>query len=175
MSNSLGILIAEDEENTIIYQTYKRMGFDVVGHQMPSDALDCVRERRGSLDVGIIDLWMNWPGQGKLDKEAGLVLLKKIKSEIDPDLGVVVLTGHGSEPEEDCRKAGASAFILKATTETWDLLDVAVAKAAIESLQKRLTTLSGRPANLSENAFRDQLEERMAQAKAFAQKLNIPT
>ena len=141
-----GILIADDEIAKAIGDHFKRIGFDVLLASRPEQALQKLEAGARALDVAVIDLWMDWKGQGSLDQEAGIKVLERIKrgsplegfEAIDPCIGVVVFTGHARAQEAECLEAGASAYVEKGGLDTAQVLAGAVLRAAVGSIQCRL-------------------------------------
>src|SRR5687768_13466254 len=87
----------------------------------PEDAYALVEERRGQIDVAVVDMWMPSPN-GEVNKRAGIEVIERIKGAegklgLDPELPIIVLTAHGNiEDLRECLKAGASNYVLKGTT-----------------------------------------------------------
>jgi CheY-like chemotaxis protein len=173
MSRRVSVLVVDDEVADAVRDTYRAEGFDVTVRGVPDIAITYLRQNIGQLDVAVLDLWMNWQGHGVLDKTAGLTVLKTIKQEVDPDLGVVVLTGHGDALRAECLAAGAVAHIGKAMPDTLDLLDKAVARAALTSITKRLTAPAAPTQQVMSDSLREELAARLLQAQQFAGRLGV--
>src|SRR5262249_43078551 len=109
----VGLLIADDQVAGVLFDYFRPLGYDPISVGLPDQALEQISKNKGMLDVMILDIWMNWVGHGVLDTSAGLKVLKKTKTRLDPDLGVVIITGHGDGPRNDCMTNGADAFVSK--------------------------------------------------------------
>ncbi|MBT3218740.1 MAG: response regulator [Proteobacteria bacterium] len=98
-------LLVDDEKEFVLTLSERLETRDldsVVAHD-GEEALEIVR--RESPDVVVLDLKM--PGMD------GLEVLRRVKSE-KPTTGVIILTGHGSQAEEDeANRLGAFAYLNK--------------------------------------------------------------
>ncbi len=99
------VLLVDDEEQflTVFSERLKTRGLKI---DTATSGEEAVTKSKGKdLDAIVLDLAM--PGMG------GLETLKKLKSE-NPDLQVIILTGHGSlETGIEAMKEGAFDFIEK--------------------------------------------------------------
>jgi FixJ family two-component response regulator len=99
------LLIVDDETaqmralcDTLAYEGYETRGFD-----SPVQALTALRA--GEYDLLLTDLMM--PGMD------GIGLIEKVR-EIDPDIGAIVMTGHGTiDTAVQAMRGGALDYILK--------------------------------------------------------------
>jgi two-component system, OmpR family, response regulator len=101
----LRVLLVDDEEDLVVtlVERLQLRGIEAEGVFSGADALRHVRE--ASFDVLILDVRM--PG---ID---GLALMAEIKRD-DPDLPVILFTGHSSvEDAEEGMRGGASAYFIK--------------------------------------------------------------
>lgn len=99
------LLVVDDETNlvTALLSTLREEGYTASGAANPSDALELLRRER--FDVLLTDL--------HLPEMDGIALLRAAL-EIDPALGVIMMTGHGSiDTAVDAMKAGAIDYVLK--------------------------------------------------------------
>ena len=99
------LLIVEDETDSLnlLVKRFERKGFNVIGTKSSEEALRVLEE--ASIDIGIYDI--NLPGMD------GVELLRATK-ELDPDMEVIMLTGHGTvETAIDAMKLGAYDYLLK--------------------------------------------------------------
>jgi DNA-binding NtrC family response regulator len=132
---SAEVLFVDDEaEIRLAVEEYLiRKGYAVTAVDNGLSALDLVRKR--SFDVILTDL--------KMPRLGGLELLKRVK-EIDPELEVVILTGHGTvKSAVEALKLGGYDYIQKPIK--LDRLGHIVAKIFEKrSLQKENTLLKGR-------------------------------
>ena len=99
------VLLVDDEEDfvTTLAKRLAARGLKVETSESGETALDKVRDH--DFDVIVLDLAM--PG---LD---GIETLRRLK-ELDPDLQVILLTGHGSVPKGvEAMKLGALDFLEK--------------------------------------------------------------
>ena len=87
-----------DDERSLLDSLQRRLqyrGFEVVAVSSGEEALVAARER--SVDVAVIDVKM--PGMG------GKEVMQRLKSE-HPNLGVIMVTGHGSFSFKDEEVSG---------------------------------------------------------------------
>jgi two-component system NtrC family response regulator/two-component system response regulator AtoC len=115
----ISILIVDDESDLLklLIQRFQRKGANVTGCSSSEEALQ--RLPRFAFDIGIFDI--NLPGMD------GIQLLRKTK-ELNPDMEVIMLTGHGTvETAIEAMKLGAYDYLRKpyALSE----LEVILAKA----------------------------------------------
>jgi DNA-binding NtrC family response regulator len=99
------LLFVDDDETFrgVLARELVGFGHDVQSFARAEDALEFLRADR--VDVALLDLRM--PGMDGLD------LLRAI-AELDPELPVVILTGHGSFPDAvAAMRAGAFDFLGK--------------------------------------------------------------
>lgn len=134
------LLIVEDETDSLnlLVERFTRKGFKVIGAPSAEDALRILTG--SSMDLGIFDI--NLPDMD------GVQLLKATK-ELDPDIEVIMLTGHGTvETAIEAMKLGAYDYLRKpyALAE----LEV-VASKALEKRSLRETNSGLKQALLSTN------------------------
>lgn len=102
-TNRLLIIDDEEELRSIIAQRLKRKGFELFEAALVKEGLTILKENL--LDAVLLDM--------KLPDGNGLDLLKQIK-ELQPDIQVIILTGHGSmESAIETMKAGAYDYVTK--------------------------------------------------------------
>ena len=114
------VLLVDDEESFVeaLGKRLNARGLKVETSNSGEDAL--AKAKRQAFDVIVLDLAM--PGMD------GIETLKRLRS-IDPDLQIILLTGHGSiEKAVEATKLGAIDFLQKPTVLS-DLLDL-IHKAA---------------------------------------------
>jgi two-component system, NtrC family, nitrogen regulation response regulator NtrX len=130
---SSDILVIDDEADIrdLVGGILEDSGYHVRGARDADEALDAIRRRRPGL--AILDIWL----QGsRLD---GLDLLSLIK-EHDPDLPVIVISGHGTiETAVSAIRKGAYDFIEKPFNA--DRLIVVVNRALEHAKLKRENTM----------------------------------
>lgn len=108
--------------------------YEILRAMDPEDAYAIVEERRGLIDVAVVDMWMPSPN-GDVNKRAGIEVIERIKGTdgsvgLDPELPIIVLTAHGNiEDLRECLKAGASNYVLKGTTEVFQHLQERIQSA----------------------------------------------
>jgi two-component system response regulator AtoC len=120
MKHNLKILIIDDEEalRSILVQRLNRKGYDTMQAGTAKEGVAYVRENL--LDIVLLDL--------KLPDGDGLSLLPKIK-EMQPDVQVVMLTGHGTiESAIEAMKLGAYDYLTKPCN--FSELEITLQKAA---------------------------------------------
>jgi DNA-binding NtrC family response regulator len=103
--NPLRVLIVDDEEELVsaLVERLNLRGFQAQGVTAGTEALDFLEDRE--CDVVLLDMKM--PGLG------GLEVIRRIKDR-DPDLQVVLLTGHGSvKSVEEGMALGAFDYLMK--------------------------------------------------------------
>jgi two-component system response regulator PilR (NtrC family) len=125
MNDAIHVVIIEDEDGN--RESYERaltkIGYRIAAFPAAAPAIDYLREHRDVVLV-ITDLMM--PG---LD---GFGVLEKTR-ELDPDMGVLMITGHGSvESAVDAMKRGADDYLTKPV----DLFELR--KRASTIVEKRL-------------------------------------
>lgn len=118
--NNLHILIVDDEEIIIRVLTdyLEDLGHSIISAQDGLAALDLLQQH--IFYLVLIDIRM--PGMD------GISLLEKIK-EIQPDLPVVIMTGHASkDTSEQALSMGAAGFLVKPIkiAELDKVLDIAL-------------------------------------------------
>jgi CheY-like chemotaxis protein len=122
------ILFIDDVED--IFEAARALfqnDYEILRATDPEDAYEIVQERRGLIDVAVVDMWMPSP-DGGVNKRAGIEVIERIKGTdnrigLDPDLPIIVLTAHGNiEDLRECLKAGALNYVLKGTTEVFQHL-----------------------------------------------------
>jgi CheY-like chemotaxis protein len=135
--------------------------YEILRATDPEDAYAIVEERRGQIDVAVVDMWMP-SSNGEVNKRAGIEVIERIKGTggqfgLDPELPLIVLTAHGNiEDLRECLKAGASNYVLKGTTEVFQHLHdriQAALDAKLGSIARRIykmrpqeTARAGQPA-----------------------------
>ncbi len=99
------VLLVDDEED-FVRSLSERIGMRDVASEIALDGEEALAKIRSEApDVMVLDLKM--PGMH------GLEVLEKVKRAF-PDLQVVILTGHGSDAdEEEARRLGAFAYLKK--------------------------------------------------------------
>jgi signal transduction histidine kinase len=105
MEDSGRLLIVDDESAQMraLCETLAVEGFDTRGFDSPLEALAALRP--GEYDLLLTDLMM--PG---LD---GIGLIEKVR-QVDPDIGAIVMTGHGTiDTAVQAMRGGALDYILK--------------------------------------------------------------
>jgi two-component system nitrogen regulation response regulator NtrX len=123
------ILVIDDEADIrdLVCGILEDAGHQVRGARDADEALDAVRRRRPALCI--LDIWL----QGS--RVDGLDLLSLLK-EIDPDLPVIVISGHGTiETAVSAIRKGAYDFIEKPFNS--DRMAVVVARALETARLKR--------------------------------------
>ncbi len=82
------LLIVDDEKGyvNVLYNRLNKRGFDVTKTYSGFEAIQEVRKK--DFDVAVLDL--------KMEDMDGIEVLKILK-KMEPDLEVLILTGHGSE------------------------------------------------------------------------------
>ncbi|MBF0329377.1 MAG: sigma-54-dependent Fis family transcriptional regulator [Nitrospirae bacterium] len=99
------LLVVDDDSfvrDTVI-GNFKDEGYSVSGAGSGAEALDMMRKE--SFDVMLLDMRM--PGMN------GIETLKEVR-KIDPELPVIIITGHGDIPTAiECTKLGAFDFLMK--------------------------------------------------------------
>jgi len=107
MTSADRVLLVDDEEDFVesLAKRLDRRGLKVETSSSGEQAIERVRER--SFDVIVLDLAM--PG---LD---GIATLERLK-QLDPDLQVILLTGHATVPRSvEAMKLGAADLLEKPT------------------------------------------------------------
>jgi DNA-binding NtrC family response regulator len=130
------ILLVDDEEDFVesLAKRLDRRGLKVETSSSGEEALDKVRER--DFDVIVLDLAM--PG---LD---GIATLKRLK-QVDPDLQVILLTGHATVPKSvEAIKLGAIDLLEKPAdfSELLEKIRVAGGKKAVLVEKRREEEIS---------------------------------
>lgn len=114
------LLVVDDEQDLLelLVRRLKRKGFDVDSAGTAEDALELVKTNE--YDIGVYDIRL--PGMD------GIELLKETK-KIEPDIEVLILTGHGTiDTAIEAMKVGAFDYI----TKPYNLseLELTIGKAA---------------------------------------------
>jgi DNA-binding NtrC family response regulator len=128
MPDAIKLLIVDDEPRFLrtLKQRLELRGFAVTGVRSGRAALEAAGNTR--FDLALIDLKM--PGMN------GRKLLEALK-RVDPDLEVIMLTGHGSlRSAVECSRAGSHSYLLK-PCET-DVLLQALADAYLHRVQRTM-------------------------------------
>ena len=99
------ILLVDDEE-TFVQTLSERMQMREVGSEIALDGEQALKQLKDKQpDVMVLDLKM--PGMN------GMEVLRRVKDAY-PDVQVIMLTGHGSEKdEEEARKLGVFEYLQK--------------------------------------------------------------
>jgi DNA-binding NtrC family response regulator len=110
---NLRLLLVDDEEGylSVLYKRLARRRMQVVTASSGTEAIQALR--RQDFDVAVVDL--------KMEDMDGLEVLKVFK-RMDPDLDVIILTGHGSEQAAREGKALGAADYLTKPCDLDDLL-----------------------------------------------------
>lgn len=99
-------LLIVDDEAELVYPMSERLeirGFEVEAVTNWSDALKLFDDSR--FDLAIVDV--------KLPGLSGVELMKMI-FQLQPDIKVILMSGHGSEEEaRDCKAKGACELLIK--------------------------------------------------------------
>ncbi|WP_079505476.1 sigma-54-dependent transcriptional regulator [Mesobacillus jeotgali] len=114
------LLVVDDELDLLelLVRRLKRKGFDVDSAGTAEDALELVK--KNEYDIGVYDI--------RLPRMDGIELLKETK-KIQPDIEVLILTGHGTiDTAIEAMKVGAFDYI----TKPYNLseLELTIGKAA---------------------------------------------
>ena len=99
------LLLVDDEKGfaNIIAKRMSKRGIDVTKAYSGTEALQAIR--KADFDVAVLDL--------KMEDMDGIEILKIFK-KMDPDLAVIMLTGHGSESAaKDGIRFGAFDYLTK--------------------------------------------------------------
>jgi DNA-binding NtrC family response regulator len=99
------LLLVDDEKGfaNIIAKRMSKRGLDVTKAYSGAEALQAIR--KADFDVAVLDL--------KMEDMDGIEILKIFK-KMDPDLAVIMLTGHGSESAaKDGIRFGAFDYLTK--------------------------------------------------------------
>ncbi|MFP5483674.1 MAG: sigma-54-dependent transcriptional regulator, partial [Gammaproteobacteria bacterium] len=105
MLEQFRLIVVDDEKPQLeaLCSLLQDAGFDVEGFSEPVSALECLKSQ--SFDVLLTDLRL--PGMD------GIELVQRAR-QLDPDLSVVLMTGHGSiKTAVDAMKQGVLDYILK--------------------------------------------------------------
>ncbi len=160
MSNK-SILLVDDEENILasIGWVLKKNNFDVTTASSGRQAIDILRTRL--FDLVLTDLIMS-------DVD-GIAVLKKAKS-LYPDIGVIILTGHGAiDSAVEALKLGADDYLRK-PCDIDDLLNKAnrsfekqdmVAKLRDQNEQLKTEITARKNTELKLQESRDNLEQQV--------------
>lgn len=104
-NNRKRVLLVDDEEGYVgvLAKRLARRGFDVRTALSGSEAIGILR--RGSFDLAVLDL--------KMEDMDGIEVLKVFKA-MEPNMPVIILTGHGSETAaREGVRFGAFDYLLK--------------------------------------------------------------
>ena len=167
---SLQILLVDDEK--IVHSTLTDYLKDV-GHQVKSayNGQEALQELEGGHDFHLVLVDVRMPGMN------GLELLEKVQS-IDPDLAVVIITGHGNfEMAIQALRMGAADFLPKPIKflELEAVLEKATRIRELRQGQRRLketirslrqTPSNGQHLQGKSDATKDVLEQIMQVAEA---------
>lgn len=164
------ILFVDDVED--IFEAARALfqsDYEILRATDAQDAYAIIEERRGMIDVVVVDMWMPSP-DGEVNKRAGIEVIEQIKGTdgkigLDPDLPIIVLTAHGNiEDLRECLRAGASNYVLKGTTEVFQHLTERIH----EALDARMGRIARRFYTLS-----DQVKTRAAQSSTTTQEESV--
>ncbi len=136
MNSRVHVVIVEDEEgNRDSYaRALSKLGWEVTAFAAAEPAIEYLREHR---DVVLVITDLLLPGAD------GLGVLDAAR-EMDPDLGVLMITGHGSvESAVDAMKRGADDFLTK-PVDLFVLRTRASAVVEKRLLRRRVTELESR-------------------------------
>jgi DNA-binding NtrC family response regulator len=139
MSNRATIIVIEDDQanRRSLVRALSREGYEVTAFSAAEPALRYLRENR-HVNLVVTDLML--PGTD------GFGVLEGARA-VDPDVGVLMITGHGSvESAVDAMKRGADDYLTKPVN--------------LEELRKRVSTLVEK-AQLSRRV--DELEKRLGE------------
>jgi DNA-binding NtrC family response regulator len=130
------ILLAEDHAPS---REIMKKALEKVGHAVTdvSSGREAVEQLRGGLEADVLVSDLMMPGM------SGLELLKAVK-EMDPSLGVILVTGHGTvESAVEAMKAGADDYVQKPvnTVELRRRVEAAIQR---RSLLREVAELRGR-------------------------------
>jgi len=104
-ADKIKLLLVDDERGfaNIIAKRMSKRGIDVTKAYSGAESLRAIR--KSDFDVAVLDL--------KMEDMDGIEILKIFK-KMDPDLAVIMLTGHGSEEAaKDGIKFGAFDYLTK--------------------------------------------------------------
>jgi DNA-binding NtrC family response regulator len=104
-AGQIKLLLVDDEKGfaNIIAKRMSKRDIDVTKAYSGTEALQTIR--KANFDVAVLDL--------KMEDMDGIEILKIFK-KMDPDLAVIMLTGHGSESAaKDGVKFGAYDYLTK--------------------------------------------------------------
>jgi len=104
-AGQIKLLLVDDEKGfaDIIAKRMSKRDIDVTKAYSGAEALQAIR--KANFDVAVLDL--------KMEDMDGIEILKIFK-KMDPDLAVIMLTGHGSEAAaKDGVKFGAFDYLTK--------------------------------------------------------------
>jgi DNA-binding NtrC family response regulator len=105
LRESIRLLLIDDEVGftTVMAKRLTRRGFDVTAVFSGSEAIQAMR--KADFDLVVLDL--------KMEDMDGIEVLRIFK-KMDPDLPVIMLTGHGSETSAgECVGLGAYDYLFK--------------------------------------------------------------
>jgi len=130
------ILLVEDHapSREIMKKALEKVGHSVLDVGSGREAVD---QLRGGLETDVVVTDLMMPGMD------GMQLLKAVK-ELDPTLGVILVTGHGTvESAVEAMKAGADDYVQKPvnTVELRRRVEVAIQR---RSLIREVAELRGR-------------------------------
>ena len=136
MSEAAHVILIEDEEanRASLSRALQRVGYRVDAFESADPALEFLREQ-GIVHLVITDLMM--PGKD------GFAVLREAR-EIQPEIGVLMITGHGSvESAVEAMKAGADDYLTK-PVDLFELRKRASAIVEKRMLSRRVTELESR-------------------------------
>ena len=105
LSAPVRVLLVDDEQGfvDILAKRLRKRNIDVVSALSGKDALQALRGQ--SFDIAVLDL--------KMEGMDGIEVLKVFKA-MEPDMPVIILTGHGSEEAaRDGLALGAADYLMK--------------------------------------------------------------
>jgi DNA-binding NtrC family response regulator len=137
------LLFVDDEEDFVEYMSarLRRHHLDVAGFTSAREALNQTEGR--TFDVGLLDL--------KMPEMDGVELLRHLKDR-DPDMQVIILTGHGSiESAFETGKMSAYEYLLKPCD--FDALVLSISNAYAKRIKKLQTEKSKKVDSLMQRAL----------------------
>jgi two-component system nitrogen regulation response regulator NtrX len=164
------ILVVDDEADIrdLVAGILEDEGYNVRTAGDSDSALQAVRARRPS--VLILDIWMQGGG---LD---GLELLELVK-ELDPDLPVLMISGHGTiETAVAAIKRGAYDFLEKPfkSDRLLLLIERALEAATLKRENRRLRTQAGVPSGfIGRSASASQLRQTIARVAGASSRVMV--
>jgi len=143
MDEAVKIILIEDEESnrTSLTRALSRAGYQVEAFAAAAPAFERLREKQ---DVVLVITDLMLPGTD------GFGVLKTVR-EIDPEVGVLMVTGHGSvESAVDAMKQGADDYLTKPVDlfelrkRTSAIVEQRLLTRRVDELESRLSEKFGR-------------------------------